>query len=155
MCTEENFWMLSSPSVGLLLIYHLSIPNHPYSLCSVLFHFTCHLPGKESQVNRRIKIHSKKRKKIPLRWLLHKEPFRLNFRKLKMSNYMICTTLSRLDFFQSPTEELPHWLRDLSHLGGLRMQPRSSTSLFCIFNTHEFFHTLRWLPSPGVDKHFL
>lgn len=138
MCTEENFQMLSSPSITLLLIYPLSIPKPPIH-SAVLFRFTCNLPGKESQTSKsRIKIHSKKRKKNILRWLLRKEFFRLHFRILKMSNYMICTTLSRLDLFQSPTEEQPHWLRDLSRQGGLIMQPRSSTSLlFCIFNSPE------------------
>lgn len=53
-----------------------------------------------------LKIYSRKRKKNALRWLLHKTTFQINFRKLKMSNYMTCTTLSRLDLFQSPTEEV-------------------------------------------------
>lgn len=130
--TEENFWMLSSPSVGLLLTYCLSIPKSPLFilLCVVSFHMQF---ARQSQTSRRIKIHSKKRKKNTLRWLLCEELFRLNFRNLKMSNYMIRTTLSRLDPFQSPTEEQPHWLRDWSHLGWLRMQPRSSTSLVLHF----------------------
>lgn len=125
--------MLSSPSVRLLLIYFLSTPKplllKNLALCCAGSYTI--ISCKESQTSRsRIKIYIRKRKKNALGWQLHKKgPFRLNFRKLKMSNYMTCTALGRLDFFRRPTEEQKQWLRDLSHLCWLRMQSRISTSL--------------------------